>query len=434
MAGRRLSASRAPEAPATAARAAAPHRFAALRNRNFALLWSGLIISNSGSWMQIVAQGWLVYNLTDSPFYLGLAGFARAIPMMLLPPMGGVVADRAPRLKLLKVTQTASFVVALVLAVLVSTGLVHVWHILALAFLSGAVNAFDQPTRQALVPDLVRREDMTSAVALNSAAWQGSALFGPTLAGATVTLTGIGGAFYANAFSFLAVVIALFLMREVPERSARGRPRGLFDDLRDGLRYVGATQLVFTLLLLSAVTSIFGRSYQQLLPVFARDVLDVGTSGLGLMMSAPGAGTLAGATLLAALGDIGRKGAVLFLGMLLFSAVVVLFTLSRSFPLSLGLLFLTGLTAITFSTMLTTILQLAVPGEMCGRVMSLVTVTMQGFAPLGALLTGSAATAIGTPRAVALSAVVVALAALAAATRAPVVRGFTHPEERASAA
>ncbi|MBI2759883.1 MAG: MFS transporter [Chloroflexi bacterium] len=408
---------------------AGPRRFSALRNRNFALLWAGLLISNSGSWMQIVAQGWLVYTLTDSPFYLGLVGFSRAIPMIALPPMGGVIADRVPRLKLLKVTQSLSLLVACVLATLIALDVVQVWQVILCSFLSGAVNAFDQPTRQALLPDLVQREDMTNAIALNSAAWQGSALFGPSLAGATVAVIGVAGAFYANAASFLAVVVALFLMRNVPERST-GRPeRGLFDDLKAGLGYVRATRLVWTLLLLSALTSIFGRSYVQLLPVFARDVLHEGTGGLGLMMSAPGAGTLVGATLLGALGDVERKGVVLFAGMLTFSATLVLFTLSRSFALTFGLLFLAGLTSIIFSTMMTTMLQLTAPAHMRGRVMSLVTVTMQGFAPLGALLTGSVATAIGTPPAVALSSLCVTAAALVAAAGAEGVRAYVAPED-----
>lgn len=412
-------------APAKPRESSAPRRFSALRNRNFALLWLGLIISNSGSWMQIVAQGWLVYNLTDSPFYLGLVGFSRALPMIVLPPLGGVVADRVARLKLLKVTQAISFVLALFLAFLVALGVVQVWHILAISLLSGIVSAFDQPTRQALLPDLVRREDLTNAIALNSTAWQGSALVGPTLAGITVTLLGLAAAFYANALSYLAVIIALLLMRGVPERTSRKEKRGLFDDLLDGLRYVKATPLVLTLLLLAAVTSIFGRSYQQLLPAFARDTLGVGTSGLGLMMSAPGAGTLTGASLIAAVGDVKRKGVLFYLAMLLFSGILILFTLSRSFPLSLGLLFLSGLTATLFSTMLMTMLQLFVPGQMRGRVLSLVTVTMQGFSPLGALLTGSVASFIGTPPAVALFALVVALVAVIAAVAVPAIRRFT---------
>jgi predicted MFS family arabinose efflux permease len=330
------------------------------------------------------------------------------------------------RLRFLKVTQVISLCLALLLAVLVATDLIQVWQILLLGFLSGSVHAFDQPTRQALLPDLVRPADMTNAVALNSASWQGAALIGPTIAGLAVAAFGLSFAFFANAASFLAVVVALFLMRDVPERSLarRGPPRGLFSDLAEGLRYAGRTRLILTLLLLSAVTNIFGRSFQQLLPVFAEDVLAVGSSGLGLLMAAPGAGTLIGAVVIGALGDVRRKGVVLFVNMLAFSGLLVLFTLSRSFVLSLGLLVLVGMTTLTFGSMLQTMLQLRAPGAMRGRVMSLVTVTMQGFAPLGALLTGALATAVGTPSAVALSAGVVAVAAVIAALAAPDVRDY----------
>jgi predicted MFS family arabinose efflux permease len=331
----------------------------------------------------------------------------------------------------LKVTQTLSFCLSLTLGLLVSFDVIRIWHILLLTFFAGTVNAFDQPTRQALLPDLVPREDLTNAIALNSSAWQGSALFGPTLAGAMVAWVGIAGAFYADAISFLAVVLALFMMRGVPERSSGGRHRGVFDDLAEGLRYVGRTRLLLTLLVLATITNIFGRSYQQLLPIFAGDVLHVGSSGLGLMLSMPGAGTLLGAVLLGALGDIERKGVVLFGGMAAFSVILVLFTLTRSFPIALGLLFLGGVASIVFSTMLTTMLQLNAPAHMMGRIMSLLTVTMQGFTPIGALLSGSLATGIGTPAAVALSAVVVGLAALLAAGGAPSVRRFSHVGEAA---
>jgi predicted MFS family arabinose efflux permease len=278
------------------------------------------------------------------------------------------------------------------------------------------------------LPDLVTREDLGRAVALNSSAWQGAALFGPTLAGVTVATIGVAGAFYANAASFLAVVAALFLMRGVPELTGRAEKRTLRGDLFDGLSYVSKTNLILTLLLLSAVTNIFGRSYTQLLPAFARDVLDEGSLGLGLLMSAPGAGTLLGAAVIAILSDVRRKGVVFFAAMLVFSAILVVFASNRSFALALGLLFLSGIASLVFSTMLTTMLQLHVTNEMRGRVMSLVTVTMQGFAPFGALLTGALATRIGIAEAVALSAVVVGVAAVVAAARARSVRDFTHDE------
>jgi len=375
--------------------------------------------------MQLVAQGWLVYDLTHSPFYLGVVGMARAIPMLVFPAMGGVIADRLPRLRWLKATQTASFVLALVLAVLIAADLVEIWQIVLFSFLSGLVNAFDQPTRQALLPDLVRREDLTKAIALNSSSWQGSSLFGPTLAGVAIATIGVSGAFFANAFGILAVVAALFLMEGVPEYSStRGVRQSLTGDLFAGLMYVRATPLIFMLLAMSAVTNVFGRSYQQLLPVFAREVFDEGGLGLGIMFSAPGAGTLCGALALTLLTDQRRKGALSLGGMLLFAGSLVVFALNRNFAPGVGLLFLTGLFNLMFSSMMTTILQLESPPEMRGRVMSLVTVTMQGFAPIGAVMTGAIATQIGTPEAVALSAMVCGAVAVLAYALAPVMRNY----------
>lgn len=408
-------------------------RLSVLGNRNFTLLWLGQIVSNAGSWMQIVAQGILVYDLTHSPFYLGVVGMARAIPMIVFPPMGGVIADRLPRLKWLKVTQTISALLALVLALLISADVVKIWHIMLISVLSGLVNAFDQPTRQAMLPDLVRREDLTKAVALNSSAWQGASLFGPTLAGLTVATLGVAAAFYFNAVSFFAVVAALFLMRGVPERSAAAGPRrGLTFDLAEGVRYVRATPLIFALLAMSAVTSIFGRSYTQLLPAFASEAFHSGGFGLGLLYAAPGAGTLVGAVAIAVVSDTRRKGVVFLVAMFMFAATLVLFTLNRQFLLGIGLLFITGLFSLVFSAMMTTILQLEAPPAMRGRVMSLVTVTMQGLAPFGALLTGAMATRMGTPEAVALSALVCGVVALLGYVFAPSVRDFAYTGEAAT--
>jgi MFS family permease len=409
-----------------------PGRLDVLRHRNFALFWLASITSNSGTWMQLVAQGWLVYNLTNSTIYLGLVGFAKAVPVLLLPPFGGVVADRVPRLKLLKVTQTISLVLAAILGLLVSTHLVQVWQIILLSFLGGTVNAFDQPTQQALVPDLLSRDDLPSGIALNSVTWQGAALFGPSLAGVTVAMIGLAGAFYANAASYLAVVIALFLMRGVPERAANSRPRSVFGDLSDGLRYAGATRIVSAMLLLAVIANLFGRSYQQLLPVFARDILHVGAGGLGLLTAAPGLGALIGATFIAGTArNLERKGRVLLSGLIAFSVAVILLALSRNFALSLLALAFGGLAFILFSTMMTTIMQLTVPGQMRGRVMSLQMVAMQGPGQIGALLIGLAATFVGTPRAVGIGAALVAVAALAATAFVPEIRrypGSAEPE------
>lgn len=411
------------------AQAPESNRTSVFRNRNFTLLWFGLVISNSGAWMQMVAQGWLVYELTDSPFYLGLVGTARAFAMIILPPFGGVLADRVARLRLLKITRFVSLGFALLMAVLVATDLVQVWHIFVLSLLSGMVEAFDQPARTALLPNLVRKEDLSRAIGLNSAAWQGSALFGPTLAGVLIATVGIEAAFFAHAASYVSVLAALYLMRDVPERADEHLiKRGIGEDLFAGLRYVRSSRMILLLLGLAVVTSVFGRSYQQLLPVFSRDVLDSGSSGLGIMMSAPGAGTMLGAVLISALGDFQHKGRALFLAMLVFSLTIVAFTLSRGFVASVALLFVAGFASLLFNTMLSTMMQLEIEDQMRGRVMSLQTVAFQGFSPFGGLLAGAVATEIGTPDAVMISALIVGFTAIAVAMAVPRVREFVPPE------
>lgn len=400
------------------------------RNRNFSLLIGGLVISNSGSWMQNVAQGWLVYDLTNSPVSLGLVAITRAVAMIVLPPLGGVMADRMDRLMLLKTTRFMSFVFALIMGLLVAADVIHIWHIFVLSFLSGIVEAFDQPARTALVPNLVRREDLSRAIALHSAAWQGSALIGPSIAGVLIATVGLEVAFFANAVGFLVVVAAVFLMRDVPKRPADAAKKGMTDDFLAGLRFVRSSHLVTMLLLLALVTTVFGRPYQQLLPVFARDVLDSGTAGLGLMMSSMGAGTMAGAAVMSAFGDLGRRGLLLFQMMLFFSGAVIVFTLSRSMTASLVILFVASFTSTIFSTILSTMLQLAVPDEMRGRIMSLTTVCYQGLTPFGALAAGAVATSIGTPNAVMISALVVCAASVLIGATIPSIRNFSPPELR----
>jgi MFS family permease len=414
---------RRPSPPEGAARQ--PGRLDAFRHRNFTLFWFASIISNSGTWMQLVAQGWLVYTLTNSTVDLGLVGFAKAVPVLILPPLGGVVADRVPRLKLLKFTQTTSLVLAAILGVLVSLQIVQVWEIVLLSFLGGAVNAFDQPTQQALVPDLLSREDLASGIALNAVTWQGAALFGPALAGITVATIGLAGAFYINAASYLAVVIALFLMRGLPQRPANRNPHGVFHDLTEGLRYAAATRLIATMLLLAVTANLFGRSYQQLLPVFARDILHSGASGLGFLTAAPGLGALVGATFIAGtVRSLQRKGRVLLGGLLAFSVALVLLAISTNFALSMLALFFSGLSVILFSTMLTTMMQLTAPGEMRGRLMSLQMMAMQGFGPIGGLLLGAAAALTGTPLAVGAGAALVAVVTLAIGTLTSELRDY----------
>ena len=242
----------------------------ALRHRNFTLLWGSLIVSNTGSWMQTVGQGWLVLELSNRPLSLGLVALAFALPMTLLPPFGGAIADRVDKLALLRTTQTLQLLTALLLAALTLSGVVKVWHILALTFVGAVLLAVDNPTRQSLLPSLVGREDLMSAISLNSAVYTGAALFGPAVGGFLLGRIGSGGLFLINALSYGAVLGATLLMRGVDARPSGGGA-SLWADVTEGFRYVLGSRLLLLLVGVSALSGVLGRSYGTLLPVFARD-------------------------------------------------------------------------------------------------------------------------------------------------------------------
>lgn len=366
----------------------------ALRHRDFRLLWIGSVISNIGTWMHIVAQGWLMYQLTDSPLYLGLVGLMRAVPLLAFPLVGGVVADRIARLKVLYVTQSAALLLAAFLATATVMGVVQPWHILVFSFLNAAVLAFDNPARQAMLPDLVDRDDLLGAISLNSWAFNGAILFGPALAALLLPLVGIGGVFYLNAASFAAVLIALTLLRTKGGVLVTGSAR---QNLLDGLRYVTTSPMILTLVLMTAVVSLLGRSYGQLMPVFAKDLLGLDASGMSLLYTVAGLGACVGALLLVLAHNPGQKGR-LALGSAVTCAVALgLFALSRSLPLSMVLLFIVGFALIAFSTLVSTLLQTLSPQELRGRVMSVNTIAWQGLEYVGVLITGALATLWGAP-------------------------------------
>jgi MFS family permease len=376
------------------ASAATPARFNALRNRNFALLWAGLLVSNTGTWMQNVGQSWLVLQLTNSPLWLGVLGLSFALPMIFLPLVGGAIVDRVHRIRLLYFTQTGSMLLAFALAVLTWLGLVNVWEVLLASFLGAALLAFDSPARQALVYDLVPSEDLLNALSLNSATYNGAALVGPALAGILIAPFGPGVLFFVNGVSFLAVLLALAAMREVHSQG-RAAPEPLGAAVKAGLSYAWRTRLVFGLLGLSALTAIFGRSYQSLLPVFARDIWHAGPAGYGLLLAAAGAGAFVGAFGLASRGRLRRQGAWMVASGLLFSTLIILFALSPSLIAGSFLVFLAGMTATVFGTIIATLLQLASPHELRGRVMSLYAITLIGLPSLGALGAGALAERLG---------------------------------------
>ena len=384
-------------------------RFAALRYRNFTLLWSGLIASNIGTWMQNVAVGWLMLQLTNSALWLGLQGLCFAVPMIFLPLVGGAVADRVNRIRLLYFTQSGPMGIAFILAVLTWEGRILPWHLLLATFLGSCFLAFDNPSRQALIPDMVQRKDLLNALSLNSATYNGAALVGPALAGALLVPLGAGWLFFINGVSFLAVIFALAAMRDVHPH-AGNPPLPILEAIHSGLRYAWLDRGILALLVLSAVAGVFGRSYQNLLPVFARDIWKGGEVGYGLLLSSAGGGALIGAFGLAALKELKGQRLVMIISGLLLGLAVLAFALSPNLPLGTLFLFLAGVLSTIFGTIIATFIQMAAPKELRGRLMSLYAITLIGLPSLGALGSGAVAEKLGgllgAPRAVALGAVI----------------------------
>jgi len=400
-----------------------PRAVSALRHRNFRLYWFGQMISLVGTWMQNVAQGWLVYQLTNSPLALGLVGFSTALPVLLFSLFGGAMADRVSKRNLLVFTQSISAVQALTLAGLTATGTIQVWHVLVAAFVLGTVNAFDAPGRQSFVVEMVGKEDLMNAIALNSAVFNTARIVGPAMAGVLVSLpfVGIAGCFFLNGLSFLAVIAGLLLMR-LPNGPRRESDGPIWQNLTAGLRYIRGDATVFTLVTLVGIASIFGMPYATLMPVFARDILEVDASGYGALMSAAGVGALMGAIGLAALGRYRPKGRLLTAGNLLFPATLLAFSLSRWYPLSLLILVAVGWSMVTQNATTNTLLQTAVPDHLRGRVMSVYILMFQGMMPFGSLQAGAVANAVGAPLALRLGAVIAAGYALLVFWRRPQVR------------
>jgi len=366
--------------------------------------------------MQNVANGWLVLQLTNSPLWLGLLGLSFAIPMIILPPFAGAIVDRVNRVKLLFFTQSMQAVAAIALALLTWFGRIQVWHILVASFVSALLLAFDNPARQALVPNLVKPRDLLNALSLNAATYTGAALVGPALAGVLLNPLGAGTLFFLNGISYLAVIFALAAMRDVTTHSG-GQHGTLSSAFWKGLSYAWNDRSVLALLALSALGAIFGRSYQNLLPAFSRDIWHAGPQGYGYLLAAAGGGALVGAFGLASLKRVPRQGAVMLSSGLIFSLCLIFFALSPSYILGFVLLFVAGCASTVFSTIIATFIQLSVPNELRGRVMSLYTVTLIGLPSLGAMGSGALAEWLGgvqgAPHAVLLGAVILGIILLA---------------------
>ncbi len=398
--------------------------FRALRYRDFRLLWISLIVSSVGTWMQIVAQSLLILQITHgSALALGIVSLVQATSFFLFALIGGGVADRIDKRRFLLVTQSLSMLLAFTLGILTITGLIQVWMIVVIAFCSGTVLSFDQPTRSSLVPMLVPRQDLMNAISLQSIVFNGSAVIGPALAGIAIgllgyaghaigltgSLTGYAGNFFLNGVSFVGVLFVLYFIRvpkDVADQSTERRGP-LFDSIRAALGAVKRDQVLPWVLSGYAALLFFGPSASLILPIFATQILHLSPFQLGLLFSASGLGTLIGALTVASLGDFQYKGALLLTSLLLWTGSLALFAFSRVLWLSLLALILFGISQNGVGATVITLAQLRVPPQMRGRVMSLNTLLIMGVRPLGDFPAGALIALIGGPLTVIISALIV---------------------------
>ena len=372
--------------------------FSSLAIRDFRLLFQGNLVTSIGFWMQQVAFGWLVLDLTNSPFYLGLAGFFRALPMLIISPFGGVLADRLDRRKVLIATQASMMAISLVLAILVVTRWVTPWQLLVASFLMGTTMSTNMPARQALVSQIVGREQLGNAIALNSMSMNSSRIIGPTIAGALIGVAGVAACLFLQAIGYVWSIFNLLAVKEQP-RSEGARRGSFLQNLVEGFRYCYQEKTVFAMLVMAAVPTIFGMPYMQLLPAFARDVLGTGAGGLGLMLAGVGVGALTGSVLVASFGRASWRGTALLGSAIAFGVLLCLFSFTRSTPLALLALAGAGGCNAVYMALNNTIIQEVVPDHLRGRVMSVYMITF-GLMPLGTLPAGAIAEVHGTPVAI----------------------------------
>lgn len=379
---------------------------AALRHRNFRLFWFGQLISLIGTWMQNMALGWLVLQLTDSAFLLGVVSAMQFLPLLLLSLLAGAVADRLPKRRMLIFTQSGSLVLALILGLLVLFKVVRYWEVLVLATLLGIINAFDTPTRQSFVVELSGRKDLMNAIVLNSSAFNAARVVGPALAGLAIGRLGMATCFLINAGSFLAVIAGLLMIRLPENNRQQPEEKAIREQVLEGLAYIWRTSEILKLMVLLAILSIFAMNFNVLIPVLARNNLGQQAEGYGLLMSAMGFGAVGGSLILATLSHLGPRPQLLIAGASGLCAFQLLLAFNRSYRLALVLLALTGWAMISFVSTVNTTLQLKTPDNLRGRVMSVYSLLFLGMTPLGSVFSGSIAHLGGAPAGLAAGAVV----------------------------
>jgi len=386
-------------------------RFRALQHRNFQLFFVGQLISLIGTWMQSTAQLWLVYKLTNSAALLGIFGFANQIPILVLASVGGYIGDRYNRHLGVIWTQTASMILAFVLAALTLTNLIQVWHLILIAFLVGVVNAFDVPIRQAFLVQMVGKEDLPNAIALNSSIFNGARVVGPAVAGFAIAWIHEGWCFFLNGVSFVAVIVALLAMR-IPNTETKPADGSVLRNFVQGFQFVMKDWQIRSALLLLSVLSFFGLPYSVLLPIFAGDILHSGARGFGFLLSTAGVGAVLGALQFAS--RTSYKGLARWIAAMstIFALCLIVFSESRWFWLSAAVMLVAGFSATSQMAATNTTLQNRVPDELRGRVMAVYATMFMGVQPIGALLAGGIAKHLGAPRTLELFGGIVLMASL----------------------
>jgi MFS transporter, DHA1 family, staphyloferrin A biosynthesis exporter len=406
--------------PPRVAGLALPVAFQSLRHPNYRLLWFGTVISSSGDWMDQIALNWLVYQLSGSAVHLALLNLARLAPIFVFTLVGGVIADRAERRRLLFITQAVAMLLALMLATLTVTGLVQIWMVIVIAVGRGIVLSFNQPARQSLISELVPREDLKNAIALNSATLNLTRVLGPTIGGILIATVGVAGAFYLNAITFLAVLYALTLMR-FPDRTPRQAKASLLADLAGGLSYLNQRPTLRTLVLLALLPMVLGMPYMTMLTVFASDVLQVGGGGLGLLTACSGIGAVGGALWVAGNAHRLRLGRLMFFGLIGFGATLVVFSLSPWFWVSVVALVAVGAAQQIYMASNNALLQTHVEEEFRGRIVSTLFLN-RSMVPLGTVLASIGTTLVGVQATSAVMAAGLLVLALAVSRLAPAAR------------
>ena len=397
--------------------------FTSLSHRNYRYLWFGTVFMSAGQWIQQVTLGWIVYDLTGSSVLLGVLNGLRALPFLVASPIAGVFADRMDRRQLMLVCECFLALLTLLMGVVVASGKLAVWHLFTFTLLTGIAWAFVDPIRQSLVPVLVPKADLMNAVALNSAAFNMTKVIGPSLGGLLIVAFGAAGNFFVQAAAYAVVLLIVYRM-VVPATPGEARRTTPLANLKEGLSYVWSNPIVFALMTAALVPRVFAMPFQTLMPVFQKDVLQVGPEGLGMLLAAPGLGALLAGLALATLSSrIKRQGVFMLVSLVVLGFLMILFSWTTSFPLSLLTLVCQGVFQIFYMATTHTMIQLIVPDRLRGRVMSIYALD-RGLMPVGSLFAGVCAHYVGAPVTVTLMGAIVIVLALLIAWRAPVVRGL----------